>query len=328
MRFWFADMAHTQIPEADTTGDQGWWISPMEADGSGLVDPVELSFTGSVCPDAGTEGGTVMKKGWIKLHRSSETLELLKKPNEFSLYTMIAIRAKRTGDFNVHNLEVGEALIGDHQSCGLTQRQYRTAKKNLETWGVATFKATNKGTVARLLDTRIYNINIEQSDNPSDKQDDNPATSQRQASDKQGDKPATTNKKDKNIKNENNGKKEKEKRDVFPESDKGQFDQARKIYQGRKRGLDTEFKDFQKHRDWKEALLLLQPAIVKQTRHREELQKSGQWCPEWKNFKTWINQRCWEEVLPDAPSELDRIDQIMGTSDATEEDLRTRGLAV
>ena len=135
-----------------------------------------------------------MSKGYIQLNRSHETYELLKDPDAFDLLSTIALRAKRTGDFNVHNLQVGQALIGDYENCGLTERRYRTAKQKLQKWGLATFKGTNKGTIATILDEGIYNINIKD----NDEQGDESKTDRRQASDEQ----ATTNKNDKNYKNE------------------------------------------------------------------------------------------------------------------------------
>ena len=101
---------------------------------------------------------------------------------------------RRTDEFNIHNLKIGQALIGDSRRCGLTRRQYRTAQKHLALWGLAAFKPTSRGTVATLLDHRIYDINEAVCDNQT--------TNSRQTDDKR----ATTNKNDKNEKNE---KKEK-----------------------------------------------------------------------------------------------------------------------
>ena len=100
-----------------------------------------------------------MNQGFIKLIRSAETLELLNDPSAFVLLTVIALRARRTDEFNIHNLKSGEALIGDFKKCGLTRRQYRTAMKHLGQWGFAVFKPTTRGTVATLRDTRVYDIN-------------------------------------------------------------------------------------------------------------------------------------------------------------------------
>lgn len=132
--------------------------------------------------------------GFLKLVRGEKILELFKHPNCFTLLSVIAYRASRNGD----GLErkPGEALIGDYENCGLSEREYRTAKKMLNKWNLATFKATNKGTVATLTDSSIYDINIK----ANDEQKDNAATNQRRT----GDGQETTNNKDKNIKNERN----------------------------------------------------------------------------------------------------------------------------
>ena len=71
-------------------------------------------------------------------------------------------------------------------------------------WSLATFKSTNKGTVAKIINTGIFDINID----GSDRQNDNQATNKRPSSDKQ----TTTNK---NLKNEKKGKNGKNKKRKF-----------------------------------------------------------------------------------------------------------------
>jgi len=106
--------------------------------------------------------------GFVKLMRTAETTELLEgSPDCFLLLTIIAFRARRSNGFNRDGLQPGQALIGDYKSYGLTEQRYRTSKVKLEKWRFATFKATTKGTIATLLDSRIYDINIE-SDNGQD----------------------------------------------------------------------------------------------------------------------------------------------------------------
>lgn len=69
------------------------------------------------------------------------------------------------------------------------------------------------------------------------------------------------------------------------------FDEARKLFKGTKRGNKTEYDNFiKKHADWKEVLPLLVSAVTQQIIWRDE---DGRY---WKNFKTWINNRCWEET--------------------------------
>lgn len=98
---------------------------------------------------------------FIKFMITENTIELTKKPNALSLLALIAIRAKRTNGISVNGLEIGEALIGDYKNCGLTEQKYRTAKKLLEKCRLVNFKSTNKGTVAKLLDNSIFDINPE-----------------------------------------------------------------------------------------------------------------------------------------------------------------------
>lgn len=135
-----------------------------------------------------------MSEGFIKLRRTAESMELLNDPNAFILLTVIAVRARRTDEFNIHNLKSGEALVGDHAHYGLTRQEYRSAQQRLTRWGLATFKPTTNGTVARLLDRRIYDINAVP-EQPAD----NPSTTDRQPT---ADPRAATNKNEKNEKKE------------------------------------------------------------------------------------------------------------------------------
>ena len=73
----------------------------------------------------------------------------------FVLLAQIAQRARRTSDLDIDELAVGEALVGDHESIGLTEQEYRTAKKHLARLGIATFRGTSRGTVAKLIDNSL-----------------------------------------------------------------------------------------------------------------------------------------------------------------------------
>ena len=103
-----------------------------------------------------------MSLGYIKFMRSQETVELVRRPHEFTLLALIAMRARRTCSFSTTNLEPGEALIGDCQSCGMTEQQYRTAKRNLEKWGFITTRSTNRGTIAKLENSGVFDINLQE----------------------------------------------------------------------------------------------------------------------------------------------------------------------
>jgi len=90
--------------------------------------------------------------------------------------------------------------------------------------------------------------------------------------------------------------------------EKEKFEEARKMYPGTKRGLDTEFANFQKkHKDWKLVIPLLAPAIKNQIETKRKLAAQNRFVPEWKHFRTWINQRCWEEEIPKPKDEIDDI---------------------
>ena len=76
---------------------------------------------------------------------------------------------------------------------------------------------------------------------------------------------------------------------------KDKFEIFRKKYKGTKRGSETEFKNFQKHYDYKEVIDELIPALERLEQYRKQLKDEQRFIPEYKNLKTWINNRCWEE---------------------------------
>ena len=135
--------------------------------------------------------------GWFKTTRGNDALELIRlNPLAYILAAMIAHRARWRDGFNADGLGPGEAKLGDFKSYGMSARQYRTAKDQLAKWQFATFKTTNKGTIGKLIDTRLFNpLNAF-----ADEQNDSQPTSRRQASDKQ----PTTNEEGKKEKKEIN----------------------------------------------------------------------------------------------------------------------------
>ena len=74
---------------------------------------------------------------------------------------------------------------------------------------------------------------------------------------------------------------------------KVEFDEVRKIYPGKKRGLDIEFDNFIRRykKEWRKILPLLLPAV---RRYADET--AGQEKRFIKHLQTWINNRCWEET--------------------------------
>ena len=104
----------------------------------------------------------------IRLESSPELQILIRRyHNAFILLTVIAQRARRTRSDMVINLAVGEALIGDHETYGMTKQQYRVAKSQLERFKLAAFRGTPSGTIATLCNNAVYDINAD-GDNTQD----------------------------------------------------------------------------------------------------------------------------------------------------------------
>jgi len=95
-----------------------------------------------------------------------------KYPNAFILLYFIARRARRTSG-SLDGIPVGAAHIGDWKKIGLSRQNYRTALKILvvnnfveiletnRTRKKSTNGSTTEGTLVKLLDTRIWDINSE-----------------------------------------------------------------------------------------------------------------------------------------------------------------------
>src|SRR5262245_1962225 len=82
-----------------------------------------------------------------KLRRQCGDELLSRSPMDFALLTWIALRVLwKGGSFKGITLEAGEALIGDWDEYGMSQKQYRTAKKILEKMEFAAFRRANRGT--------------------------------------------------------------------------------------------------------------------------------------------------------------------------------------
>jgi hypothetical protein len=103
---------------------------------------------------------------FVMLKRSPDTEELLKDKNVFAQLTQIALRATRKPCVVIQNgvstkLEANQAFIGDYWNIGLTEGEYREVKKRLALRKLTAFKTTNKGTIATLINNKVYDINSE-----------------------------------------------------------------------------------------------------------------------------------------------------------------------
>lgn len=99
---------------------------------------------------------------------------IIHRPTAFVLLALIVYRARKVLlDIN-DGIEIGEAFIGDYEKYGATLQSYRTDKKYLEKFNIATFKATNRGTVAKIVNASIFDISRVSSTNKlTDKQQSN-----------------------------------------------------------------------------------------------------------------------------------------------------------
>jgi len=126
--------------------------------------------------------------GFVKLIRSDEAEELIElSQNAFVLLSVIALRAKRGEKPTNKHLEMGEATIGDYEKCGMSRQNYRTARDLLEKCGYITIKVTNRGTIAKLALSSIYDINIDGANQQ--------VTNKQPATNQPANQPLTTNKK-------------------------------------------------------------------------------------------------------------------------------------
>lgn len=98
---------------------------------------------------------------FIKTNRDSVVFEFLAKNRHSALVLLLLIakRAKRTEYHPDKRLEIGEAYIGDYETYGVTKQIYRTDKALLKSTGQITLRTTNKGTIARLVRTDLFDIN-------------------------------------------------------------------------------------------------------------------------------------------------------------------------
>jgi hypothetical protein len=124
-----------------------------------------------------------MNTRFIALHCGDETAELLANhPTAFLLHTQIAMRAKWK-DCTITKLKAGQAFIGDYQAAGIhSEMAYRHAKAILSDCGLATFKGTNKGTIATLVNSTIYSL----SPYPSNERGNDQATDKERSRNDQG----------------------------------------------------------------------------------------------------------------------------------------------
>lgn len=127
-----------------------------------------------------------MSAPFLKLVRGPVVEQLVRHPKAFALLTLAALRARRTGEIRLDDIKVGEAMMGDYESCGNTRQEFRTNLERLKEWGFIATRSTNRGTVVKINNTEVYDTNSVVVNQPINQ----PATSQQPASNQL----ATTNK--------------------------------------------------------------------------------------------------------------------------------------
>lgn len=117
---------------------------------------------------------------FIKLIRSEKTDELQENfPNAFLLLTLIAMRARRKKEPSLTGIQQGEALIGDYKKAGIdTEGKYRWALYILKKHGFITTRTTNKGTIAKLENCDVFDVNLEDQEQTEQHPNNEPTTSQ------------------------------------------------------------------------------------------------------------------------------------------------------
>jgi hypothetical protein len=137
-----------------------------------------MSYDQGPTPNPGQQPAVARSHGYFEATRSDDALELLgANQDAFALAYYIAARANWHGGFNRHGCAFGEAFLGagatEFYGMGKGDKgesRYRRAKAYLVKWNFATFKPTNKGTIGKLTDTRLFKNNPPKSDGQNDVQ--------------------------------------------------------------------------------------------------------------------------------------------------------------
>jgi len=92
-------------------------------------------------------------------HLASEILKVHSKT--LTLLYLTAMRAWRGPGISPRGCGIGEAFIGDYSTMGMSEQEYRTVKKHLKKMGFITTRSTSKGTIAKLINTELFDPNFD-----------------------------------------------------------------------------------------------------------------------------------------------------------------------
>jgi hypothetical protein len=113
-----------------------------------------------------------IKHGFIQIQRQAE--ELFESDlDAYLLMTQIMFRAlRKESKYNKHKLQINQALVGDYKAISLTRQRYRDAMDRIENrYRLASFKGTNKGTIATLLNVEFCDINCEKTNHQTNEKE-------------------------------------------------------------------------------------------------------------------------------------------------------------
>jgi hypothetical protein len=136
-------------------------------------------------PNSEADCNPSVAPGYIKFVRSPESEELIRDPKAFALLASIAFRARWRSGLGVDDVQLGEALIGDFRRAGMTRGEYREATKRLCKYRLATFRTTNRGTLAKLASSKVFDLNAGPTQDNNNQRNNQRTASQQPASDQQ-----------------------------------------------------------------------------------------------------------------------------------------------
>lgn len=133
-------------------------------------------------------------EGFLRIWRGPRLRYLYsEKPNAMILLLLIMDRARYSDGWNPHGLKKFQCLLGRDDVAAtihFTEQEYRTAKRDLEEAGAATFKATSKGTIATLCNTVACIYTGKENNERNNEQSNEPPTNPQRTPNE----PLTTNK--------------------------------------------------------------------------------------------------------------------------------------
>lgn len=213
-------------------------------------------------------------KGWVKLHRGITFWEWYDDPNTLRVFLHLLLRAAYEEiEWRGMIIKPGQIITGRKKLANelkLSEQEIRTTLLRLKSTNEITIQTTNKFSVITICKWEIYQ-GSSSSEQPTNQPAPSPANNQQ----------LTTYKEIKESK-----------KDISTI-----FNEFRIKYPGTKRGLETELKNFLKKNN-PETVHQLLPALNREIAYKERLKSQNNFCPEWKNLSTWINQKCWENEYP------------------------------